>query len=381
MCSPHPPLLAWPTNPARGLARASPAGFSRLGAALRSVVAGRPHRPPSGPESSTAPDADSLPVARPASAPRQPGRARKGGLARLFRRRPMAAVPEQYREPPDLQFTAEAFPALSPEARAFFNTPLEDCDPAMLGVVLGALAELITGSMTPREGMQDAQDVFLALSSRMATVTGGAGQAPPAAVPEAAAAPADLAATAAIDAQAAPAESPGPALQLPGPAPQLPVRAPQLPVPAPQLPGPHRSSPAQRRRSPSQRCSSPTPRRHWTRPRRHPRGLKLHRAKRPRLAPRPISPLRSPAEPQPSDPPVSGTSMQSARAPDSPRVPPRHARRRLFRDRPAFATRNRTLPRRNIPFRCRSEGRPQPRPPRLFCYAACAGPPALLRRA
>ena len=238
MCSPRPPLLAWPTNPARGSGRASPAGFSRLGAALRSVVAGRPHRPPSGPDSRTAPNADSLPVARPASAPRQPGRARKGGLARLFRRRPMAAVPEQYREPPDLQFTAEAFPALSPEARAFFNTPLEDCDPAMLGVVLGALAELITGSMTPREGMQDAQDVFLALSSRMATVTGGAVQAPPAALPEAAAAPADLAATAAIDPQAASAESPRPSAAAPRPSAAAPRPSAAAPRPSAAAPRP-----------------------------------------------------------------------------------------------------------------------------------------------
>ena len=235
---PAPPAAGLAYQPRKGIGARVAGGFSRFGAALRSVVAGRSRRSPSGPESSTVPDADSPPAARPASAPRQPGRARKGGLARLFRRRSMAAVPEQFREPPDLQFTAEAFPALSPEARAFFNTPLEDCDPAMLGVVLGALAELITGSMTPREGMQDAQDVFLALSSRLATVTGGAGQAPPAALPEAAAAPADLAATAAIDPQAASADLPGPALQLPVPAPQLPDPAPQFPVRAPQLPGP-----------------------------------------------------------------------------------------------------------------------------------------------
>ena len=118
----------------------------------------------------------------------------------------MAAVPEQSRELPDFEFTCEAFPELSPEARAFFNTPLEECDPAMLGVVLEALAELIAGSMTPREGMRDMRDVFLALSSRMEAVSGEAGYAPPAAQPEVAAAPADLAATA-LDRRDRPASS------------------------------------------------------------------------------------------------------------------------------------------------------------------------------
>ena len=299
----------------------------------------------------------------------------------MFRRRSMAAVPEQYREPPDLQFTAEAFPALSPEARAFFNTPLEDCDPAMLGVVLGALAELITGSMTPREGMQDAQDVFLALSSRMATVTGVAVQAPPAALPEVAAAPADLAAMAAIDPQAASAESPGPALQLPGPAPQLPVRAPQLPGPAPQIPvpAPQLPDPAPQIPVPALQLPDPAPPLDSAAP--PSEGTEVAQGEAAAVSAAPDQRASSPAEPPPSGPPVSGTRMQSARAPDSPRVPPRHARRRLFRERPAFATRNRILPRRNIPFRCRSVGRPLPRPPRLFCYAACAGPPALLRRA
>ena len=288
---PTPPAAGLAYQPRKGLGARVAGGLSRLGAALRSVVAGRPRRPQSGPDSRPAPDADTPPAARPARTPRQPGRARKGGLARLFRRRSMAAVPEQYREPPDLQFTAEAFPALSPEARAFFNTPLEDCDPAMLGVVLGALAELITGSMTPREGMRDAQDVFLALSSRMAAVTGEAGQAPPAALPEAAAAPADLAAPAAIDPQAAAPDLPGPAPSSPAQRRSFPARRCSSPTRR-CFPAQRCSSPAQRRSFPAQRCSSPAQRCGRTRPRRHPRGLNSHTAKRPRPAPRPISPPR-----------------------------------------------------------------------------------------
>ena len=269
-----PPTAALTSQPRKGIGARVAGGFSRLGAALRSVVAGGPRRPQSGPESRTAPDADrphadSPPAARQARAPRQPSRARKGGLARLFgRRRAMAAVPEQSRELPDFDFSDEAFPELSPEARAFFNTPLEECDPAMLGVVLEALAELIAGSMTPQEGMRDARDVFLALSSRMEAVSGEAGHAPPAALPEVAAAPADLAATAAIDPQA--------------------CRRPGASDPRR---GRRSSAAARPGAQPSTReLAGPAPRR--TQPRRHPTRLTLHRAPRPRPAPRPISPPR-----------------------------------------------------------------------------------------
>ena len=349
-CSPHPPLPRYLPNPARGSGHALPvasAGLApRCAVSLPAARAGRhPARTAAPPRMPTV--CRSPPAARQARAPRQPGRARKGGLARLFRRRPMAALPEQSRQFADLEFTAEAFPALSPEARAFFNTPLEECDPAMLGVVLGALAELIAGAMAPREGMRDVQDVFLALSSRMAAVTGEAGHAPPAALPEVAAAPADLAATAAIDPQAALPESPVPARQLPVPALHLPVPAPRPDSAAP----------------PSE-------------------GTDVAQGAAAAVSGAPDQPATAPAGPQPSGPPVSGgTSTQNARAPDSSRVPRSHARRRLFRDRPGFATRSLILPQRNIPFRGRSVVRPLPRPARLLCYAACAGPPARLRRA
>ena len=163
-----PPTAALTSQPRKGFGARVAGGISRLGAALRSVVAGGPRRPQSGPESRPAPDADSPhadsppaasppaaspPAARPARAPRRPSRARKGRLARLFgRRRAMAAVPEQYRESADFDFSREAFPELSPEARAFFNTPLEECDPAMLSVVVEALAELIAGAMAAARG-------------------------------------------------------------------------------------------------------------------------------------------------------------------------------------------------------------------------------------
>ena len=85
-------------------------------------------------------------------------------------------VPEQYQ---DLAFTAEAFPDLTPAAREFFNTPMEQCDPAMLGLVLEALAGAIAGMITPQDGMRDARDVFLAMNSRLGALTGGMQGTPP----------------------------------------------------------------------------------------------------------------------------------------------------------------------------------------------------------
>jgi len=326
------PTAGLTSRPRKGIGARVAGGFSRLGAALRSVVAGGPRRPQSGPDSRTAPAADSPLAARQARAPRQPGRVRKGGLVRLFGRRALAAVPEPSRKLANFEFTGEAFPELSPEARAFFNTPLEECDPALMGVVLEALAELIAGSMTPREGMRDMRDVLLALSSRMEAVSGEARHAPPADLPEVAAAPADLAATAAIDPQVASPDLPGPAL----------------------------------------RRASTAP---WSEGTAVAQGATAAASGAPDLA------ATAPAGPQASGVSVSGTSTKNARVADSSRVPARHARWRLFRDRPGFATRRLVLPRRNVLFRDLYVVRPLPRPARLLCYAACAGPPAVLRRA
>ena len=148
-----PATLATP--PRKGIGARIVRGLGRMGAALHGVVAGRLRRRPSGPDSPAAPDAEGSTGAKPARAPRQP------------RRTPIAA-PERHR---DLAFTAAMFPELTPAAREFFNTPLEDCDPAMVGLVLEALAEAIAGTMTPQDGMQDARDVFLALSSRLGALT------------------------------------------------------------------------------------------------------------------------------------------------------------------------------------------------------------------
>jgi hypothetical protein len=308
-----PPTAALTSQPRQGFGARVAGGISRFGAALRSVVAGGLRRPQSGPDSRTGPatrtvlDADSPLAAKPVRAPRRSGRPRKGGLARLFGRRPMAAVPEQSCELPDFDLSEEACPGLSPEARAFFNTPLEECDPEVLGVVLEALAGLIAGSMTPREGMRDMRDVFLALSSRMEAVSVEAVHAPPDALPEVAAAPAEAAAStaiepAAIDPQAA-------SFDLPGQAP----RQDSATLPSDAADAGHGAAAA--------------------------------------VSAAPDQTATAPAGPQASGVSVSGTSTQDPRALDSSRVLARHAQRRLFRERPGFATRSRMLPRRNIVFR------------------------------
>ncbi len=173
-----PPGLATP--PRKGIGARIVRGLGRMGAALHGVVAGRLRRRPSRPGQPLAPDADGSTAAMPARAPRR------------ARRTPIV-VPERH---DDLAFTEAAFPDLSPAAREFLNTPLEECDPAMVGLVLEALAEAIAGMMTPQEGMQDARDVFLALSSRLGALTGGMQGTPPESVP---ADPAAAAETAAAD--------------------------------------------------------------------------------------------------------------------------------------------------------------------------------------
>jgi hypothetical protein len=169
--------------------------------------------------------------------------------------------------------------------------------------------------------------VFLALSSRLEAVSGEVVPAPPAAPPEVAAAPADLAATAGIE----------PAAIDPQPA-------------SPELPGPALA------RDLTAPCSG---------------AADVAQGEAAAVSPAPDQAATAPAGPQASGVSVSGTSTKNARAPDRSRVPPRHARRRLLRDRPGLAMRRLILPRRNI----------QTTPARLLCYSACAGPPALLRRA
>jgi hypothetical protein len=313
------------TPPRKGIGARIIRRLGRVGAALHGVVAGRLRRRPSGADSRIAPEAEGSTAAMPARGPRVP------------RHRP-SVVPAQYH---DLAFTEAAFPNLSPAAREFFNTPLEDCDPAMLALVLEALAGVIAGTMTPQDGMQDARDVFLALSSRLAALTGGMQATPPETVPAdpaaaaepAAAEPAAAAATLADpDATGPQAASPG----LPGPAP-APVSA-----VAPPLDG---SAGVQGEAAPATARSDQS------------------------AAP--------PAAQLPSGPALNDAGTNTTPPPHDRNAGPRQSRRRSFRGGRRFAAGRFALPQRKIPFHRRNIIGCVMRPSRLLCYAACAGPPAL----
>src|SRR5487761_2628686 len=114
--------------------------------------------------------------------------------ARL-RRNPAATLPrpETWRRRPrpgdrapraGSPFTPEAYPGLSAEACAIFNTPVEKCDSDILRLVLAALALHIADAMPPELGMTDAKAVFSSLWGRLGADPGEARpDAPPAEAP------------------------------------------------------------------------------------------------------------------------------------------------------------------------------------------------------
>jgi hypothetical protein len=313
-----PATLATP--PRKGIGARIFHRLGRMGAALHGVVAGRLRRRPSGTDSPVAPEAEGSTAAMPARAPRQP------------RRRPIF-VPKRR---DDLAFTEAAFPDLTPAAREFFNTPVEDCDPAMLGLVLEQLAGAIAGMMTPQDGMQDARDVFLALKSRLGALTGGMQATPPESVP---AAPA-----------AAAAADPDPT----GPR-----------AASPDLPG-----------------SAPAPGSVAT-----PDGSAGARGEAAAAIAGSDQPAAPPVAQPPSAPALIDTGTNPTQAPHDRSAGPGQSRRRSFRGgrriqagrfaAGRFAARRFALPQRRIPFHYKNIIGCVKRPPRLLCYAACAGPPAL----
>ena len=304
--------LGLATLPRQGIGARIVRRLGRVGAALHGVVAGRLRRRPSGTDSPVAPEAEGSTAAMPARAPRQP------------RRRPIF-VPKRR---DDLAFTEAAFPDLTPAAREFFNTPVEDCDPAMLSLVLEQLAGAIAGMMTPQDGMQDARDVFLALNSRLGALTGGMQGTPPETAPATPAEPADPATPAATGPQAASPDLPGSA-----------------PAPGSAVPQPDGSASAQ--------CEAATAAA-WS-----------------------DQPAAPPVAQPPSDPSLIDAGTNSKRAPHDRSFGPRQFRRRSFCSGRRFAAGRFAVPERKTLFHGRNIVGCVPRPLRLLCYAACAGPPAL----
>jgi hypothetical protein len=81
-------------------------------------------------------------------------------------------------------------PGLLPEAAAFFNTPLEELDPAILPFMLRAFATKVAELLPPETGLADADALFADLRARFAGLLDK--PAPDAAPSEAPATPADL---------------------------------------------------------------------------------------------------------------------------------------------------------------------------------------------
>ena len=82
-------------------------------------------------------------------------------LAARHHRRP--AWPNQG----DIHFTPQAFPQLSPKACAVLNTPLKDCDPKTLKLLVSTFTQHINQVMSPEAGIADPAAAFPNLLHRL----------------------------------------------------------------------------------------------------------------------------------------------------------------------------------------------------------------------
>jgi len=69
----------------------------------------------------------------------------------------------------DTPFTPEAYPQLSPKACAVLNTPLEECDPKTLELLVSTFTQYINQVMSPEAGITDPQAVLSNLWHRIST--------------------------------------------------------------------------------------------------------------------------------------------------------------------------------------------------------------------
>jgi len=72
----------------------------------------------------------------------------------------------------DAPFTPQAYPQLSPKACAVLNTPLKECDPKTLELLLSAFAQHISDLTSPEAGMTDPQATLPNLWQRLSTALG-----------------------------------------------------------------------------------------------------------------------------------------------------------------------------------------------------------------
>jgi len=133
----------------------------------------------------------------------------------------------------DAPFTPEAFPQLSPKACAVLNTPVKDCDPRTLELLVSTFTQCINQVMSPEAATTDPQAVLPNLWHRISTALADTRAdtslpATPEAVP---ATPDDAAAD-------APVASPHPPAQVPPTGPTKPSAKDASPVSSVLLPGP-----------------------------------------------------------------------------------------------------------------------------------------------
>jgi hypothetical protein len=156
-------------------------------------------------------------------------------LALLLARRhgrPAATRRPAFLNQGDIHFTPQAFPQLSPKACAVLNTPVKDCDPKTLKLLVSAFTQHINQVMSPEAGITD-PNAFPNLLHRLSTALDDAKADTPApATPEA------VPTTPPAAVPNAPAASPHPPVQAPptAPATQWTNLAPRAPLPLSGLP-------------------------------------------------------------------------------------------------------------------------------------------------
>jgi len=243
-------------------------------------------------------------------------------LARRRRRSASLSRPA-YLNQGDKPFTPEAFPQLSPKACAVLNTPLKDCDPKTLELLVSTFTQYINQVMSPEAGITDPQAVLPDLWHRISTALDDtkAGTSLPA-TPEAV--------------QATPADA----------VPQVPVLPPHPPAPAPRT-GPRPSA-----------------------------------KDAPRLSPVPLS--GPPAHHQPAGATITAPAPQTTpdiAAPSAPVAhgspPPNSGLSFRYHTESFVRWRRHPLRRCRILFLSRNvrDGLPHLPPPWRLYYAACTGPP------
>ena len=156
------------------------AGTLRRPAAPQTSPAAAQHPDPRTPTRLRAPHRPPTPSTSPAPRERSPAKRAGEGAAPLLppwlvrlladrRRHPAPVRRPAFLNQGDAPFTLEAFPQLSPKACAVLNTPLKDCDPKTLELLVSTFTQYINQVMSPEAGITDPTATFPDLWHRIST--------------------------------------------------------------------------------------------------------------------------------------------------------------------------------------------------------------------